>query len=184
MNIQTVILGFLTKESMTGYDMKARVDQSVSHLFEASFGGIYPALKRMEKEGLVDKEIQFQEGKPNRNVFAITDKGRQSFMDYLLSPLAQNGQRSDFLLRFFFASHVPDCLILSWLEQECFRQQKALQGLLSMKAAQEKNPEADPYRMKTLDFGITQVRLGLEWAEKELTERRKAEAQQTIQFLD
>ncbi len=50
MNIQTLILGFLMKRSMTGYELKNAFSLSFSFFSGFSYGSIYPALKRMEQE--------------------------------------------------------------------------------------------------------------------------------------
>ncbi|GIP33414.1 PadR family transcriptional regulator [Paenibacillus sp. J2TS4] len=169
MNIQNVILGFLLDGPMTGYDLKGKFDESVSYFFEATFSGIYPALRKMESEGLVIKEVLLQEGKPNKNVFAITDKGRTAFADYLASPVAQSVQRSDLLLRIFFGSHCSEEQIVKWLTQEQARLQDGLAHLLAMQEALLKDPETDPFRLKTLSFGMEQLRLSLQWIDNELS---------------
>lgn len=169
MNIQNVILGFLLDGPMTGYDLKGKFDESVSYFFEATFSGIYPALRKMESEGLVIKEVLLQEGKPNKNVFAITNKGRTAFADYLASPVAQSVQRSDLLLRIFFGSHCSEEQIVKWLTQEQARLQDGLAHLMAMREALLKDPETDPFRLKTLSFGMEQLRLSLQWIDNELS---------------
>ncbi|CAH0118964.1 hypothetical protein PAE9249_01461 [Paenibacillus sp. CECT 9249] len=168
MNIQNVILGFLLDGPMAGYDLKGKFDESVSYFFEATFSGIYPALRKMEGEGLVIKEVMFQEGKPNKNVYAITNKGREAFAEYLASPVAQSVQRSDLLLRIYFGSHCSDEQIVKWLAQERARLQDGLAHLSAMREALLANPATDPFRMKTLSFGIEQLQLSLQWVDNEL----------------
>ena len=51
-----VILGMLRLGKRTGYDIKALVDVSTRFFWAASYGQIYPELKRLEEAGLVRGE--------------------------------------------------------------------------------------------------------------------------------
>ena len=47
-----VILGFLAVEPRSGYDIKEQVDKSTRFFWAASYGQIYPELKRLAGDGL------------------------------------------------------------------------------------------------------------------------------------
>ena len=49
-----VILGMLALGVRTGYDIKAIVDRSTRFFWAASYGQIYPELRRLEEAGLVE----------------------------------------------------------------------------------------------------------------------------------
>ena len=57
--IDMVILGLLSHEDLTGYDIKKRIDGAISFFWKGSFGNIYPALKDMETQGLIIKNQYF-----------------------------------------------------------------------------------------------------------------------------
>ena len=64
---QFVILGALSKEPLTGYDIKKRmIKTNMDSFWDISFGQIYPSLRELEKEGAISKEIEINENKPNR----------------------------------------------------------------------------------------------------------------------
>ncbi len=48
-----VILGMLALGKGTGYDIKQFVDKSTRHFWAASYGQIYPELRRLEQQGLI-----------------------------------------------------------------------------------------------------------------------------------
>ena len=48
-----VILGFLFLGEETGYDIKQVTDRSTRYFWGASYGQIYPELRRLEAAGLV-----------------------------------------------------------------------------------------------------------------------------------
>jgi DNA-binding PadR family transcriptional regulator len=172
MNIKHVILGFLLEEPMSGYDLKGKIENSVSYFFDASFGAIYPALKRLEKEKLIYKQIIQQDGKPNKNLFAITEQGREEFLRYIESPLHPTLIRSDLLIRIFFGRHTSREKLIEWLLVE---KQRASRQAEHLKSLNEKYPEMDRYRKITLLYGIDEAQFTLEWINKELASLEKEE---------
>jgi DNA-binding PadR family transcriptional regulator len=106
MDVQSVLLGFLMRNSMTGYDLKKAFSISFSFFSGLSYGSIYPALKKMEKQGLISKRLEIQDGAPNRKVYTITEAGEAAFRDALRSPLAQEQPKNAFLMRLFFFAHL------------------------------------------------------------------------------
>ena len=61
--IDMVILGLLSHEDLTGYDIKKRIDGAISFFWKGSFGNIYPALKDMESQKLITKETSTSGGR-------------------------------------------------------------------------------------------------------------------------
>jgi DNA-binding PadR family transcriptional regulator len=106
MDIQHIILGFLMDRSMTGYDIRQRFSLSFSFFSGISYGSIYPALKSMEKDGLINTRLEIQEGTPNKKICTITKKGREAFLKALRSPLSLERYKNLFLARMFFFSHL------------------------------------------------------------------------------
>ncbi len=106
MDVQSVLLGFLMRNSMTGYDLKKAFSISFSFFSGLSYGSIYPALKKMESQGLVSKRTEIQDSAPNRKVYTITDAGRSAFLDSLRSPLTLERPKSPLLMKLFFFAYL------------------------------------------------------------------------------
>ena len=102
MDIKTMVLGFLMRGSMTGYELKKRFSLSFSFFSALSYGSIYPALKKLEQEGLITLKVEVQDGSPNRKVYTISDSGRKVFLENLRTPFTLERQKSAFLARLFF----------------------------------------------------------------------------------
>ena len=49
-----VILGMVSREPRSGYEIKAAVDSTTRFFWAASYGQIYPELKRLSEAGLVE----------------------------------------------------------------------------------------------------------------------------------
>ena len=71
-----VILGMLKLGLGTGYDIKKVIDFSTRFFWTASYGQIYPELKRLAEAGMVDG-IDDPSGGRARTVWSLTDAGRE-----------------------------------------------------------------------------------------------------------
>lgn len=106
MDVQSVLLGFLMRSSMSGYDLRKAFAMSFSFFSGLSYGSIYPSLKKMESRGLISKHVDIRDGAPNRKVYTITEAGKRVFLDTLRSPFVPEQPRSAFLMRLFFFANL------------------------------------------------------------------------------
>lgn len=112
MNVRTLCLSILFEGEATGYEIRRLcVEGECAYFVEASFGSIYPALAKLEDEGLVTSRTQPQEGKPAKKVYSITEAGRVAFAHELAEPLDDDTFRSPFLLFARFAHILPRELV-------------------------------------------------------------------------
>lgn len=122
MNVRTLCLSILYEAEATGYEIRRKsVEGECSYFVEASFGSIYPALAKLEADGLVQSRIEPQEGKPARKVYCITEAGRDEFIAALHEPLGDEVFRSPFLLLTRFAHLLPRELVQARLEEQLDR---------------------------------------------------------------
>src|SRR5579862_10048024 len=75
MDVKFPILGFLMESEATGYDLKQRFQDPVGFFYRVSDGSIYPALKKLARDGLVKLRTE-RRGRRARKVYAITPRGR------------------------------------------------------------------------------------------------------------
>ena len=78
------VLALLSRNSLTGYDIKKLVDRSISYFWNENFGHLYTVLRQMEREGLISRQVVRTSGRPDRSVFSITDEGRKVLSNWLL----------------------------------------------------------------------------------------------------
>jgi DNA-binding PadR family transcriptional regulator len=105
LNLRAVLLGFLARGDLTGYELKHLMERSVGYFFGASYGSIYPALKDLEGAGLVRSTRVVQSDRPNKKVYAITPEGEAYFRAALGEAPAPDTFRSEFLMHLFFGDH-------------------------------------------------------------------------------
>ena len=87
--IDMVILGLLSHETLTGYDIKKRIDGAISFFWKGSFGNIYPALQDLEKQGLIIKKDASTGGRP-KNMYQITNRGIKVLTAWIEDEAASN----------------------------------------------------------------------------------------------
>jgi len=73
------ILGLLHQENRSGYDLRKIFSNTPMGSFSDSPGAIYPALQRLEKQGLVRGHLQPSSGRRRRRVFRPTASGKRAF---------------------------------------------------------------------------------------------------------
>ncbi|NMA96510.1 MAG: PadR family transcriptional regulator [Phyllobacteriaceae bacterium] len=112
MNVRTLCLSILYDGEASGYDIRRMCTEgNFAYFVEASYGSIYPALARLETDGLVTSRTEQQDGKPARKVYTITEAGRSAFAEELSAPLGPDMFRSPFLLFARFAHILPRDLV-------------------------------------------------------------------------
>lgn len=108
MNGRDIILGLLIEKSRTGYEINKHFKSVFSHFYQTSYGMIYPTLRKLQGEGLVEKKTIIQEGKPNKNLFIITDSGKKEFEQSLSDAVIDDTYTSEFLVRMYFGEYITN----------------------------------------------------------------------------
>jgi PadR family transcriptional regulator, regulatory protein AphA len=101
-----VILGMIRGEPRSGYEIKALVDGSTRFFWAASYGQIYPELKRLSEAGLV-VGVEAPTGGRRRTVYEITADGEEELKAWLRQPPGTYEMREEGLLKLFFADALP-----------------------------------------------------------------------------
>lgn len=127
-NVGCVILGCLSKGPMSGYDIKQVVDTSTRFFFAASYGQIYPELKKLEAAGLITGEGKAQGGR-QRTEFTITKAGTDALTAWILEPQNRIEMRDEGIVRLFFSDHLSDEQRIAKIEQLKAERQAGLETL-------------------------------------------------------
>jgi len=152
MNSQDVILGLLHRGPLSGYEIKQKLEMPLSFFFDASFGTIYPTLAKMEALGYIAKESIVQDGRPNKNVYSLTEAGKEQFALYMHSPVEKDSYRSDFLMRMFFWEHTDEETLADWIRDEIRKTEAGSATMIRMK--EEWAQDLPASKTLCLDIGI------------------------------
>jgi PadR family transcriptional regulator, regulatory protein AphA len=101
-----VILGLLARQPMTGYEIKQMTDRSTRFFWGASYGQIYPELRRLEADGLV-RSREEPRGRVPRRVYSLTKAGRSALDAWLEETDETYEVRDEGLLKLFFGELMP-----------------------------------------------------------------------------
>ncbi|HET6998007.1 MAG TPA: PadR family transcriptional regulator [Solirubrobacterales bacterium] len=158
-----VILGMVSKEARSGYEIKAVVDGSTRFFWAASYGQIYPELKRLSEAGLV-KGIDAPTGGRRRTVYEITADGEEELRAWLRQPPGTYEMREEGLLKLFFANLLPPDEAVEILRAMRAHRLAVAEQLRGMEpAAAEKE---DPYPLMVLRGGIEFADWFADWCER------------------
>lgn len=161
--IDYIILGFLLEREMSGYAIKQMITMSTANFYDASFGSIYPALKRLEEKKLIASTERIDDGK-YKKIYRILAPGKQSFLEWLEEPLVLHLSRNEYLLKIFFYRHLPKGKVLELIGNfvglltERKDQLAQLEGLV--------RPKADFFQLSTLHYGLDAHQFMLQWFER------------------
>jgi PadR family transcriptional regulator AphA len=100
-----VILGMVAARPRSGYEIKQLVDNSARFFWAASYGQIYPELKRLEDAGLITGSDASQ-GARQRKVYRLTAKGRRASQEWIDRAPQVFELRDEGLLELFFADSI------------------------------------------------------------------------------
>jgi len=78
MSLRHAVLGVLSAQPMTGYDLLEVFDRSSGYVWAAGQPQIYPELKKMAGEGLLTSKV-LHTGRRARRLYAVSAKGRDEF---------------------------------------------------------------------------------------------------------
>jgi PadR family transcriptional regulator, regulatory protein AphA len=165
------ILGLLTVQPMSGYDLRQVFQESLIYFWNESYGQIYPTLKSLAREGLTVPVQAEQAGKRERQVYALTSKGREHLRAWLARPPQSQPIRNEFLLKLFLGKQAPP----GALGEHVRSLQREHEGLLAMyliirdsvRKEHARSPSL-PYWMLCLSHGIRMRRAEIEWCQEAL----------------
>lgn len=119
MNVKTLCLGFLSLRNASGYEIKKEVEEGLfSHFIDASFGSIYPALGQLSAEGCLTVEAKEQTGKPDKKVYAITERGREVLARSIAGLPAKDKYKSEFLFQMLFRDLLTEPNLLAAIDKQ------------------------------------------------------------------
>jgi PadR family transcriptional regulator AphA len=164
--IRHLVLGLLTQQPMSGYDIK-RFLKSLSWLIDVpSLGSLYPSLHALLRDGLVTMEVAARQDRPPRKIYTITEAGEQVLQAWLSQPTESNVSLKKFVLRLILAGQLSQVGLLSHLEQR--RARVAAQKIALEQAVEAKDENADLGERLMLDYGLSLASAELAWLDSTL----------------
>lgn len=175
------LLGLLTIEPMSGYDLGQMVRTSIGHIWSESYGQIYPSLKRLAADGLVSRKTETHKGRPDRHIYSITRKGREQLTRWLEVPPQAEVPRNEMLLKLFFGAQVPAEILIRNVERMAEEHRALLEKFERVERDEiDQHPEYPdaPFWKMAARYGQIEMEAHLRWAEETLDALRKMAGKQ------
>jgi DNA-binding PadR family transcriptional regulator len=166
--MDSIILGLLSKKSLTVYDIKIAMDKSISNFYSNSFGSINPAIKKLEKQQLISCSESIEKSRLKKT-YTITKLGTENYNHWISQPINQGRIKDEVLIRIFFMGDSSkkeqksllndylDILNDSKIELEQTKEEIERMNL------SEKNRDTIKFQLLTLQFGIDYLVFKQKW---------------------
>ncbi len=118
MSLRYALLALLSSGAMTGYDVSKHFSQSVAHVWHAPDSQIYPELRRMGVEGLLEVETVQWGARGEKKAYHVTDAGFEALRGWVNTPLEVRRQRDPAFLKAAY---------LEWADAESVREEMRTQ---------------------------------------------------------
>jgi PadR family transcriptional regulator AphA len=167
-----VILGMVAARPRSGYEIKQLVDTSARFFWAASYGQIYPELKKLEDADLITGTDASQGGR-QRTVFKLTAAGRRAAKQWIDGEPEVYELRDEGLLQMFFAGSVEPARTAEIARERAAKaaatagELRAVQDEIDRKheaAGAEYSP--DPGSLTVLRYGIAMNEWAAQWFER------------------
>lgn len=163
------ILGLLREEPRHGYELKRALGNL--GFWQVSFGSLYPALRRLEKRGL----IAAAKGEGRRKAYQMTEAGRTGFREMLAE--SDDGSDRGFQLHLAFLGYLEPKRRLGILEDRRTALQNRLHGARrSFRSARSSTRNPDRYRMAVMERSVRSTEADIAWLDELIAGERGAAA--------
>ena len=196
--LEIAVLGLLKEQPLHGYELKKRLSDTLGFLWGVSYGSLYPALRRLEREGAIEVVAEplalappiaatgsvkgdlaaARHGAPRgpkpsrrtRKAYRITPAGVARFEELLLADDPHADEDKEFALKLAFCSELPAPARIELLE----RRRVALLTRLnqSRRATATRN---DRYSRSLAEHRTRSTQRDLEWVDGLLEAERATE---------
>ena len=182
--LELAILGLLKERAMHGYQLKKRLSDTLGSFWQVSYGSLYPALRRLQREAAVEMIFPREQVGRRKNVYRITDKGEALFAELLERAGQEATQDSGFSVRFAFFKYLKPETRIRLLE----RRRAFLEGRWShlRESVQRLKEGIDSYTLSLMNHELSATEDDIKWLDdliqaeqrqvKEPTTRRGARA--------
>lgn len=164
------ILGLLTFDEMSGYDLTKLVNESVGFFLTPAKSQIYAELRRLESVGYVTEREVEQQGRPDKRLYRITPAGERALRDWLETSALESAEiKSPFLVKVFFGNHMRRESLLAQVREMRERDAAQLARLREIeRMIKDREEMFFPYL--TLRCGLANLRAMTRWEDEVIRE--------------
>jgi len=172
---QYAILGMLSLAPMSGYDVRKEAATSIGHFWSESYGQIYPALRDLASRGLARRRTERRAGRPERQVYEITERGLDALQVWKVEPPHTSPARNELLLKLFFGDERSTEQNVAWIELLLAEEKHRLRDYGAIRRQLMKEQRHHPslrFWLITLSYGVHRSRSLTRWCRETLSALR------------
>lgn len=156
-----LILGLLTQQPMSGYDVKHHLKGLSWLIGTPSPGSLYPALHALLEDDLVTVSVVFRENRPPRKIYAVTEAGKRVLQQWIDQPVTPSAPLKAFTMRLLLASNFSDAGLVAHLRQR--REQVAAHQTALGREVEEMGGGRDLGGRLVVKYGLALASAELDW---------------------
>jgi PadR family transcriptional regulator, regulatory protein AphA len=167
------VLGMLTFEEMSGYDLGKLIDHSIAHFgFQPARSQVYAALRKLVELGWATERVVAQHDRPDKRLYRITSDGEQALRMWLESPnIGREVVKSPFLLKVYLGAMIPPETLLAQMKEAHRQAVEELEALEEIEGEIERLARPDlRFPALVLRYGIAHNRASVAWTDEMLKE--------------
>ena len=173
--LELAILGLLLESPMHGYELRKRLTGLLGAFRAFSYGSLYPALRRMQTDGLIAEDAA-PEGavlRRARRVYQLTDAGRQRFTELVADTGPQNYTDDGFGVHLAFFNRTPAAARMRILEGRRRQVEERREGLRD--AIARASNSLDRYTRQLHQLGLESSEREVNWLTELIAAEREAQ---------
>ncbi len=169
--LELAILGLLKERAMHGYQLKKRLAETLGSFWQVSYGSLYPALKRLQRETAVEMIFPKDEVGRRKNVYRITEKGETLFAELLERAGQEATEDNGFSVRFAFFRYLkPETRIRLLERRRAFLESRWSTLKDSLQAYKER---IDTYTLSLMNHELAATETDIRWLEDLISAERR-----------
>jgi PadR family transcriptional regulator AphA len=159
------ILGLLQSQSMHGYEMFQQFKHgTLGEIVHLEMSQMYAFLKKLERLGYIEAELEPQGTRPPRKVFHLTTTGRTTFFQWLSEPVVRPREiRILFLIKLYFVQQFRPRETTPLVQQQIVACQNFLNHLETRRPPHTETGDEAFFEHVVLRGRIYQTRSLLDW---------------------
>ena len=141
------MLGLLKERPMHGYEMFQQFEHgTLGQIVHLEMSQMYAFLKKLERLGYIEAELEPQGTRPPRKIFHLKSEGESIFLHWLSLPVEKPRDiRIFFLIKLYFVRHLQPSQAARLIEQQIDACQHFLHHLETLQTAEDHTSEDETF---------------------------------------
>ena len=167
--IEMAILGLLKDRAMHGYELKKELTAQLGQFWQVSYGSLYPTVRRLERNGAVERDFGAQDINRKKNIYRITQLGEKLFESRLCEHSAVMDD-TRFGVKLAFFRYISTDERVELLER---RRAYLMEMVADLKDKLKSYKERiDEYTYRLMEHRVDTTRADIEWIDRLIAEEK------------